>query len=262
MYSYWMHIGSLVWRLRNYGVLPAVNYLIDRGHQFKPIVFNKDETLCFTDFFYTLISFTDTHINKSSFDEILTAISRELQSSANSKPGNYKRDQLTGKQIPIRLRVVSLILAIFQPDTLIETGTQHGISSYFSGQISEHFNLNTRIETFDVCTHDLILRSPSVNYNILKRPTRRNFCLKTEGLNKVVFFHDSDHSRENMLFEFNWAWHNLECSVLISDDISGNNAFFEFCTKYHLPYFTVYEPGEPLIGVVLRNYTVPRSLSH
>lgn len=43
------------------------------------------------------------------------------------------------------------------------------------------------------------------------------------------FFHDSEHSYENMMFEFREAWKALDFSgILFSDDIHWNNAFRDF----------------------------------
>ena len=55
-------------------------------------------------------------------------------------------------------------------------------------------------------------------------------------INKVgsieLFFHDSDHSKRNMLFEFDTIWPHLkENGIIVSDDINLNDAFKEFCNK-------------------------------
>lgn len=47
-----------------------------------------------------------------------------------------------------------------------------------------------------------------------------------------IFFHDSDHSKNNMLYEFETAWPFINNNgFIISDDINLNNAFEEFCKK-------------------------------
>jgi hypothetical protein len=45
-----------------------------------------------------------------------------------------------------------------------------------------------------------------------------------------VFFHDSLHTYEHMMFEFKTAWPKIKKNgILISDDIHLNNSFIDFC---------------------------------
>jgi Methyltransferase domain len=44
-----------------------------------------------------------------------------------------------------------------------------------------------------------------------------------------VFFHDSEHSRAHMLWEYGVAWSHLRPGgLLISDDVPNNDAFLTF----------------------------------
>jgi hypothetical protein len=54
-----------------------------------------------------------------------------------------------------------------------------------------------------------------------------------DEINKVdVFLHDSEHSYENMMFEYATVWPYLtEGALLLSDDISWNSAFRDFSRK-------------------------------
>jgi len=47
-----------------------------------------------------------------------------------------------------------------------------------------------------------------------------------------IFLHDSEHSYDNMMFEFETAWRYLS-SLLLSHDVSWNRAFFDFARKVH-----------------------------
>ncbi len=50
------------------------------------------------------------------------------------------------------------------------------------------------------------------------------------------FFHDSDHSKESMLFEFEAAFPKVRAGGLIlSDDTNYNDAWDEFCARHGLP---------------------------
>ena len=48
-----------------------------------------------------------------------------------------------------------------------------------------------------------------------------------------MFLHDSEHSYDNMLFEFEWAYEHLSPGgIICSDDIHWNNAYLDFVDKY------------------------------
>ena len=47
-----------------------------------------------------------------------------------------------------------------------------------------------------------------------------------------IFIHDSLHSYEHMLFEFQTAWPHLRGGgVILSDDIDANCAFYDFAAE-------------------------------
>ena len=48
-----------------------------------------------------------------------------------------------------------------------------------------------------------------------------------------MFFHDSEHSYENMMFEFTTAWpYIVKRGIIIADDVNRNNAFDEFADSH------------------------------
>jgi hypothetical protein len=48
-----------------------------------------------------------------------------------------------------------------------------------------------------------------------------------------IFYHDSEHSYENMMFEYNWAYSKLKnFGILASDDIGWNSAWKDFHNKH------------------------------
>jgi hypothetical protein len=60
-----------------------------------------------------------------------------------------------------------------------------------------------------------------------------------------IFIHDSDHSYEHMLWEFETAWPHIRSGgLLLSDDAWDNNAFVEFCESKHvIPYWFLNQAG-------------------
>ena len=51
-----------------------------------------------------------------------------------------------------------------------------------------------------------------------------------------MFFHDSDHTYNHMMFEFNQAMRKLKAhGVIVADDISWNTSLWDFADKHRLP---------------------------
>lgn len=59
------------------------------------------------------------------------------------------------------------------------------------------------------------------------------FVTTLKNLRQIdIFLHDSDHSYQNMKFEFEEAWPFIKDEgILLSDNIDGNKAFPEFSNK-------------------------------
>lgn len=56
-----------------------------------------------------------------------------------------------------------------------------------------------------------------------------------------IFYHDSDHSEEHMLFEFNTVFNKLaDTGLIVSDDVRWNNAWNEFILSKSLNEVCVY----------------------
>jgi predicted O-methyltransferase YrrM len=50
-----------------------------------------------------------------------------------------------------------------------------------------------------------------------------------------MFFHDGEHTYENMLFEFRLAWKHLtRGGALLADNVSWNAALSDFARQVHL----------------------------
>ncbi|MDP3696583.1 MAG: class I SAM-dependent methyltransferase, partial [Candidatus Taylorbacteria bacterium] len=69
-------------------------------------------------------------------------------------------------------------------------------------------------------------------------------------LGKVdIFYHDSDHSYQAMMNEFETVWSFIpEGGVLLSDDVKGNNAFQDFVKKIKPRFHHIYEG----LGIILK----------
>lgn len=66
-----------------------------------------------------------------------------------------------------------------------------------------------------------------------------------------IFYHDFEHSYQNMMFEFEWAYSHLsDLGILASDDIHFNKAWYNFHNKRRSMYHIF---GHPSLGISQRN---------
>lgn len=65
-----------------------------------------------------------------------------------------------------------------------------------------------------------------------------------ERLPKIgIFIHDSEHSYENMMWEYRVALSYLKSGgILLSDDVNLNNAFHNFCKEVRMRYTVIIDP--------------------
>jgi hypothetical protein len=138
-----------------------------------------------------------------------------------------------------------VIVRALKPEAVVETGVAAGISSSFILQALEDNNKGT-LYSIDLPNYDLpndltfIPDGKHPGFAIPERLKKRwQLRLGTSKdilpgllaeIGRVdIFLHDSEHSYENMLFEFVAAWDYLQHGgLLLSHDIAWNNAFKHF----------------------------------
>jgi hypothetical protein len=247
-------IGSVPWRLANYGLSPTVKYLLERL-QPRPILTHSGAEISLGEFLRIATKADPVEVTKvahlrvsSSLTELRESYQSTFRSGISIKPVLDKNTSVS------RLVVLAALLEIFEINTYIETGTQHGISSSAVAKCSEEKNLNLAMHSIDVGSPYLVQREPKVNYILLKRPVRKHFKKITLDIaqRKTMFFHDSDHTFENMYFEFNWAWNILGVEILVSDDIDMNNAYSNFCSDNSLTEYRIKMDSGTTIGVAIK----------
>lgn len=138
--------------------------------------------------------------------------------------------------------ILYAILRKYKPDNFLETGIANGYSatvilsamkrngkgSLTSIDITKEFEFFGRRQRVGwIVPEDL-----TENWEIKIGSTRK--ILPEINQNFHMFYHDSEHSEENMLFEFDWANSHLEPGgVLISDDIDLNRAWDLFLKRHN-----------------------------
>lgn len=144
-----------------------------------------------------------------------------------------------------------------RPDTVVETGVDSGVSSaYILCALEE--NRHGALYSIDIPWQETViswrryftadgvssLLTPKDRPNgwiipdhlrhrwqLIIGRTAEELSPLLEKLGAIdIFLHDSDHSYENMLWEYQAAWTHLKVGgILLSHNIDANNAFTDFC---------------------------------
>ena len=250
-------IGSPVWRFRNYGPLAAIKYVLYRSRKFKLPMDDSD----FADSIYGLnqntLNLPNEFIRRiaSGHQEIIRDIEvifkEQIKSGFRFKPGTIGESASS-----TRLLVLAYVLSSIKFENLIETGTQHGLSALY---LRKFLDSGLAISKPKLVSFDVRASSrPSiedVTFEVLSSPARKSFKKKTLGSqyqNKMLFFHDSDHSYENMMYEFKWAFNELKALCIVSDDVDENRAFLDFAPKVPFQKIICKFDSGPSTGVIFR----------
>lgn len=151
-------------------------------------------------------------------------------------PGN-KPQHLFGK-------FLYFIVRCAKPEIMIETGVAHGVSSWTILN-AIHKNGKGKLYSIDLPNLDLKSYNPQnisqssgwVVPDVLRAHWELQLGSSSELLPKLmaqlpkldIFFHDSDHSYDNMMFEFKTVFPKMHPgSLMISDDVHKNASFADF----------------------------------
>jgi predicted O-methyltransferase YrrM len=153
------------------------------------------------------------------------------------------------------------LIRLYKPETVIETGVYRGISSSFILQALED-NGSGILYSIDLPMAKYVDERGNLDYSPLSQGEITGFCVpdklkkrwslilgdsKTElpilleNVKSVdMFYHDSEHTYNSMMREYETVFPYLnKNSILSSDDVSWNNAFKDFCHSQGLEYFMV-----------------------
>ena len=234
--------GSITWKLLNYGVLATFRYLsFEKFHlstkakQVQPKVISEIDLINAFEVDHEI-----TKLISDFYDEFIVTCEKRF---AGTK---IKTGVISQTESKNRLYCIGLALHKFRPNLYVETGTQHGISAEFAVQFSKAIDLDLAAVSFDVNSNSLMFADYGFKQIMLKKPVRKNFLKYLnkfrDKYNKIVFFHDSDHSYENMFSEFTAAWKILNPVAILSDDVNLNKSFSDFCRSKDL-YFIEFSLG-------------------
>jgi hypothetical protein len=251
MFNNYNSPGSVLWRLKNYGLFASIFHALQKN-VIRPINSNSLQSITFMDLL-RLLEIVD-HIKVSK--DLSEIISKKLALFQEHDSEIKIKDVISTTSFSdTRLKVLGACIIGICPDTIIETGTQHGVSASIISKVISTYGLNSIFVTFDLKQNYLLDTSIEKHRFILPTPVRSEFKKATLQFSKgkVLFFHDSDHSYENMEFEFKWAWEKLNADVLIADDIDNNQAFVNFCNKLDITGYRLKFDKGPAVGLALRS---------
>lgn|GEM_PF-475272 len=184
------------------------------------------------------------------------------QLTSNYRPTDIASGALGGVPSPKEV-LLYLVTRKIRPSSAIETGVAQGVSSVFileamtenrSGELTSIDLPNRDPEGKNYLTepgtHDGTYVKRELEVGWLVPPTLRACWNLRLGASRDVlptlspadldlFYHDSEHSYANMMFEYGWALNHLTPGgVLASDDINWNGSFRDFVAQ-HAPALTV-----------------------
>ena len=137
-----------------------------------------------------------------------------------------------------------------KPDIVVETGVSSGVSSSY---ILSALEKNERGQLYSI---DLPSWQENQSGWMIPEYLRHRWYLtlgrSSETLEPLlmkvgdidIFLHDSDHSYQNMRWEFETAWTYLKAGgLLLSNNINYNDVFADFCRDHSIRGYTLGDMG-------------------
>lgn len=187
------------------------------------------------------------------YKEVLTSgFIADVAAKRGLRPGFFDFSMLCVLRAP----TLYVICRILKPEAVVETGVADGFSSSF---ILKAMEVNNQGHLYsidlpnqagheirqDKTTGWIIPDKLRTRWDLILGASSEELSPLLRKLNKIdMFYHDSDHSYENMEFEFNAAYQHLNKNgILISDDITDNSAFDEFFSRNCLRHIKLFKLG-------------------
>jgi predicted O-methyltransferase YrrM len=141
-------------------------------------------------------------------------------------------------------RLLYYLCRILKPKIIVETGVAYGISSAYILKALQKNDFGTLYSIDSVfrpwqtekMIGSVIPKNLRDRWNLVIGKSADELQNLFNGVGKTdIFIHDSSHTYRNMMFEFNIALEKMnENGIIISDDILGNDAFYDFTNKNNL----------------------------
>jgi predicted O-methyltransferase YrrM len=166
---------------------------------------------------------------------------QEFSKSLNDKRSTPDRRRFSSWGVSSTLGVVLYaICRQVRPAIVVETGVASGISSSYILQSLEDNKLGT-LHSIDQPSWEtqsgwIIPDHLRHRWHLIVGRSSDRLLPILEKVGEInIFLHDSEHSYENMLWEYQTAWAHLKGGgVLLSHNIDYNDAFSDFCRSVKL----------------------------
>jgi len=208
---------------------------------------------------HTTISLVKLRENLTTLHNYLTNFFEKLEnknypSKEKPYPIDYSLDDSSSLFLYILCKIV-------KPDTVVETGVAYGrSSSYILQALSENnkgnlYSIDSIFRPWESkqMIGSVIPKDLTNRWKFIFGPSSTELKKLLDKLGMVdIFFHDSLHTSKNMMFEFETAWPFIKNDgFLISDDITGNNAFYKFSKSKNLqPIIISSKNKNSMIGIL------------
>jgi hypothetical protein len=218
-------------RFKFYMSIGTIRYLIKRPKRLYYYLFQFGKSPNYIYFVFSLLNSEINTVKKYLPNE---SAKRNLRYAFKKSINPKSEEMLVSFEEAMSLY---LIIRLMRPKIVVETGVSAGRSSAFMLQAIED-NSYGYLYSIDP--------DPNAGYaipGVLKKrwffiPKKSSEALPSilERLNQVdMFLHDSLHTYENMMYEFETIWPFItKNGVMLSDGIDFNKAFQEFCKKHNV----------------------------
>ena len=191
----------------------------------------------------------NSHVEKR-FDELRF---EKYPSKKKPYPVNYSINSDSRKFLYYLIRVL-------KPKNIVETGVAYGTSSAYilkalhENRIGKLYSIDSVFRPWQ--TENMIGAIIPDNLKnrwelVLGKSTKKLKNLFDEHDDIDIFIHDSLHTYKNMMFEFDTAFENINKNgMIISDDIFGNDAFYDFSNKRNLKNYLIRVDEGVGLGVI------------
>lgn len=150
-------------------------------------------------------------------------------------PTDYSLEEQSGMFLYSLCRIV-------KPKIIVETGIAYGRSSSYllqalnDNKIGKLYSIDFTFRPWESKSMigSAIPNNLKYRWEFIFGPSSKKLKPILNELGKIdIFLHDSLHTFKNMMFEFQTVWPFIEeDGFLLSDDILGNAAFFDFYSKF------------------------------
>ncbi len=156
-----------------------------------------------------------------------------------------------------------IICRIIKPKNVVETGVAYGLSSLYILKSLQDNNFGT-LHSIDSIfrpwqTVEMIGRiipdELRDKWNLLVGSSVEKLEEILNNLDQTdIFIHDSLHTYENMMFEFQNAFEKIKHNgIIISDDVLGNDAFYDFVTEKKVKNFIIKVDEGVGLGIIFKS---------